>query len=96
MPDDIYPENWGRDESDLWTEIASDRVSDDGDPFIYDREAIALFDAGWTKGHDELEPWQRQAIRDRFLDYSVEYGFLNAHGEFDWGEWREYMGYNRD
>lgn len=96
MPDDIYPENWERDETDLWTQIAADRVSDNDDPFVSDDYAIALFDAGWTKGHDELEPWQRGAIRDQFLDYAVERGFLNAHGEFDWDEWREYMGYGQD
>lgn len=85
----IYPESWGRDESQLWHDVAKSHRGDDGDYLVDDRTAVALFSAGWledTGGNSML-------IRDAFFDYAIEEGFLDDRGEFDWEAWREYMGY---
>lgn len=89
MPDN-YPGDWDRDESQLWEQIASRNRSDYGEWMADDRQAIALFDAGWI----DMSAGDTQAIRDAFFDYCIEEGYFYDGSEFDWDAWREFMGYD--
>jgi hypothetical protein len=85
---EYYPESWDTDESQLWNDVSANHEGDFG--FLAnDREAIALFDAGWIEDTD----FDRQAIRDAFFDYVIESGYFDDRSDFDWDAWREYMGY---
>lgn len=88
MPPTIYPESWGRDETELWEQISGPRVGDHNEYLADDRTAIALFSAGWLERGDNPV-----LARDAFFDYAIEEGFLDDRGEFDWEAWKEYMGY---
>lgn len=85
------PGDWGSDESNLWDEIAQQFRDDFGNPLESDRHAMALFDAGWIDR--ELDSADRSAARDAFFDYAIAEGFFDDVDDFDWAEWREYMGY---
>ena len=90
-----YPESWGRGETDLWeSHIAGARRDDFDELMVSDRQAIALFSAGWLEDDGSLGG-NRMLIRDAFFDYAIEQGFLDDRGEFDWEAWREYMGYEQ-
>jgi hypothetical protein len=90
MPYD-YPEDWERDETNLWAQISGGHQDDDGNWMRGDDTAIALFDAGWLQEGYSRE--EREAIRDAFFDYAIEEGFFDDREEFDWQAWREYMDY---
>lgn len=86
-----YPEEWERDETNLWGAIAGGHQNEDGNWLRGDDYAIQLFDAGWLQ--DGYSREDREAIRDAFFDYAIEEGFYDDRGEFDWQAWREYMDY---
>lgn len=85
------PEDWDRDESNLWGAIAGEREDDFHNDLADDRRAMALFDAGWID--QELSREDRSAARDAFMDYMIEEGYFDNVDDFDWEAWREYMGY---
>lgn len=81
-------ERWGDDENRLW-----DRITDNfGDSFD-DMHARVLFDAGWIEG--DLTSDQRGMRRDAFLDYMISQEYFQDREDFDWEEWRDFMGYGR-
>lgn len=89
MPNE-YPEFWGGDESHLWQNISEGHTSDYGE-MANDQHAIELFSAGWLE--DTNSSADTQALRDAFFDYAIEEGYFFDREDFDWDDWREYMGY---
>jgi len=85
------PGFWDEDESQLWQSISEGREDDRYHPMQQDQHALDLFSAGWLE--DGYSSADREAIRDQFFDYAIEEGYFYDESDFDWDEWREYMGY---
>lgn len=85
-----YPEFWGAAELELWDSYSGGHESDFRE-MSEDPQALALFSAGWLE--DGYTNEERNAIRDEFFDYAIEEGYFYDRDDFDWQEWRDYMGY---
>jgi hypothetical protein len=81
------PEYWDNDDLRFWDNISADFG------MRFDETAARRFSAGWLEaGYTDVE---RGRNRDKFIDYAIEWGYYSSEADFDWAEFRAFMGYSR-
>jgi len=84
-----YPDDWSERESELWEEITGELEDRYGEYATDDSEAQRLFHNAFFS---EYFPGDTESARDAFFDY-MEDVYDYDYDDFDWGAWREAMGY---
>lgn len=89
MPSHTFngPEYWGESEEQLWEHISRGFGGLENDDV-----AARMFSAGWVEEAPSAQ--MRTAVRDAFFDWAIEHNYFDDRTDFDWAEWREYMGYS--